>query len=269
MRIRSILPKFYESEDIGAMDWHTRLVFIGLWSYADDNGVGRDIPSLIAADLFPFDLSRDSRDTLARVSDALQTLSAGGQIIRYTLEKKPLYFIVKWDEYQRVDKPAKTRYERPTSTNAEIRETVATPSRDRRETVAPGEGEKGRRGEVTSSASAAEAREDVTELLDYLDSRIASNGAKRPGRNKINTDAMRLLLDADNRKPAQVRHVIEFATTDSFWKANILSAAKLREKFDQLLLKAGAATPAQYEPNSWMRSERKIPASWLEGEPVL
>lgn len=26
---------------------------------------------------------------------------------------------------------------------------------------------------------------------------------------------------------------------------------------------------AQYEPNSWMRSERKIPASWLEGEPVL
>lgn len=147
MRIRSILPKFYESEDVGAMDWHTRLLFIGLWSYADDNGVGRDVPSLIAADLFPYDLSRDSRDTLARVEDGLQALSDGGQIVRYTVDGKPLYFIPGWDSYQKVDRPAKARYPRPTSTNTEIRETVARPSRQVRETVVTGEGEKGRRGE--------------------------------------------------------------------------------------------------------------------------
>jgi hypothetical protein len=158
MRIRSILPKFYESEDIGAMDWNTRLVFIGLWSYADDNGVGRDVPSLIAADLFPYDLSRDSRDTLARVADALQTLSIGGQITRYTIDKKPLYFIVKWDEYQRVDRPAKPRYERPTSTNAEIRESLARVSRDSRDTLATGEGEKGRRGEGEKDETTSRSR---------------------------------------------------------------------------------------------------------------
>ena len=49
MRIRSIRPEFWASEDVAAMDWHTRLVYIGLWSYVDDNGVGRDLVPLIVA----------------------------------------------------------------------------------------------------------------------------------------------------------------------------------------------------------------------------
>ena len=63
MRIRSIKPEFWRSDDIDCLDWPTRLLFIGLWSYVDDNGVGRDRESDIAADLFSGDLSRDPRDT--------------------------------------------------------------------------------------------------------------------------------------------------------------------------------------------------------------
>jgi len=144
MRIRSILPNFYRSEDVGAMVWDTRLIFIGLWSYVDDNGVGRDVERLIAADLFPYD---EARDTLARLSRGLQTLCDGGQIVRYSIDGKPLLFVVEWDAYQRVDRPAKCRYERPTCENAIINERIATPSRGCRDTLATGEGEKGRRGE--------------------------------------------------------------------------------------------------------------------------
>jgi hypothetical protein len=69
MRIRSIRPEFWTSEDVAAMDWNTRLVFIGLWSYVDDNGVGRDTERLITAALFPLDAdlqepSRTSRTTV-------------------------------------------------------------------------------------------------------------------------------------------------------------------------------------------------------------
>ena len=53
MRIRSIRPEFWTSEDITSLSWEQRLIYIGLWSYVDDNGVGRDNPKLIAADLFP------------------------------------------------------------------------------------------------------------------------------------------------------------------------------------------------------------------------
>lgn len=139
------------------MSWETRLLFIGLWSYVDDNGVGRDVDSLIASNLFPFDLSRDSRECLARVANGLQSLSDGGQIVRYFVDQKPLLFIKGWDEYQKVDRPNKERYPRPTSTNAKIRDTLATPSRDSRDTLAPGEGEKGRRGVVKNTPSSADA----------------------------------------------------------------------------------------------------------------
>jgi len=127
MRIRSILPNFYRSEDVGAMDWETRLIFIGLWSYADDNGVGRDVAQVIVADLFPYD---DTRETVARLSRGLQALSDGGQIIRYTVANRPFLFVVKMDDYQRIDKPGKVRYVRPEHESASIRDTVATPSRE-------------------------------------------------------------------------------------------------------------------------------------------
>lgn len=93
-----------------------------------------------------------------------------------------------------------------------------------------------------SLITTSEASPEVTELLDHLDQRIQSNGAKKPSRTKSNIDAMRLLIDRDNRTPEQIHRVIDWATADSFWKSNILSAAKLREKFDQLLMRSGGAS---------------------------
>ena len=64
MRIRSIKPEFWRSRDIANLNWDARLVFIGLWSYVDDNGVGKDIDYDIIGDLFAADLIKD----LARLS---------------------------------------------------------------------------------------------------------------------------------------------------------------------------------------------------------
>ena len=147
MRIRSIRPEYWTSEDIATMTWDARLVYIGLWSYVDDNGVGRDVEPIIASELFPFDMAGDSRETLAKVSGALATLSSGGQIVRYESNGKPYFHVVAWKTHQRIDKPGKDRYPLPTTEDAIIRETVATPSRDSRDISTPGEGEKRRRGE--------------------------------------------------------------------------------------------------------------------------
>lgn len=246
MRIRSIKPDFWASEDIASLDWPTRLLFIGLWSYVDDNGVGRDSEKLIAASLFP--LEDDPRETLATVSRGLVGLSEGGQIDRYSVDGKPYLYVNAWDSHQRIDKRGKDRYPLPTSDNALRPDTLATSSRDSRDTLAPGEGEKGRRGgeeegrssssEIANAIRPDDERPDVEELLDFLDARIEENGAKRPKRNKGNRNAMRLLLDRDGRNAEQVRAAIEYATGDDFWRANVLSAAKLREKYDQLSLNA-------------------------------
>uniref|UniRef100_UPI003561EE3F hypothetical protein n=1 Tax=Actinotalea sp. TaxID=1872145 RepID=UPI003561EE3F len=59
--------------------------------------------------------------------------------------------------------------------------------------------------------------------------------------NRKNLDAARLLLDRDGRTVKQVEAAIDYATTDEFWRANILSMVKLREKYDQLRLHASRA----------------------------
>ena len=91
---------------------------------------------------------------------------------------------------------------------------------------------------VSASTEAAPLRNDVEELLDYLDEAITANGSRTPSRNKRNRDAMRLLIDKDGRAPADIRAVIDWAQNDSFWRSNILSASSLRDQYDKLRLQA-------------------------------
>ncbi len=145
MRIRSIKPEFWRSDDISALDRDDRLLFIGLWSYVDDNGVGRDKLADIAADLFAHDLEQDPRETFARVSRGLLNLAERGLITRYSAVGGGYLCVTGWTEHQRIDKPGKPRYPGP-------EEAFATSSRDSRETLAPGTGEQGNRGTVSLAA---------------------------------------------------------------------------------------------------------------------
>ena len=52
-------------------------------------------------------------------------------------------------------------------------------------------------------------------------------------------DDFRKLIELDGKSVDNVRLVIEWCQQDSFWKANILSAKKLREKYDQLKVQSG------------------------------
>jgi hypothetical protein len=54
---------------------------------------------------------------------------------------------------------------------------------------------------------------------------------------------MRLLLDLDGRTFEQVEAAIVWSQNDEFWRTNILSASKLRSKYDQLRLAAMRSKP--------------------------
>jgi len=51
-------------------------------------------------------------------------------------------------------------------------------------------------------------------------------------------NSCRLMRERDKRTQEEIDAMIEFSQNHSFWKANILSMPKLREKFDQLWLQA-------------------------------
>lgn len=48
---------------------------------------------------------------------------------------------------------------------------------------------------------------------------------------------VRLMMEADNRTEEQIVYLMDWCQNDSFWKSNILSTSKLREKFDQLVIR--------------------------------
>ena len=115
-----------------------------------------------------------------------------------------------------------------------------------------------------SSSEVADAtpdpeRPEVEELCVRLADRIEGNGAKRPNITKGWRDSARLLLDKDGHTAEQVAWLIDWCQRDEFWRSNILSMPKLREKFDQLKLKAtgGNVSPIRpkpaNDPNAWMR----------------
>lgn len=89
-----------------------------------------------------------------------------------------------------------------------------------------------------SSSSATPPREDVERICQHLADRMIANGCKPPTITKKWRDAARLLLDKDGRTEDQVHRAIEWATAHHFWAANILSLPTLREKYDQLRLRA-------------------------------
>ncbi|MDN5971840.1 hypothetical protein [Bifidobacterium crudilactis] len=148
MRIRSIKPEFWRSDDVDALSVFERLLFIGLWSYVDDNGVGVYSVKDIVSDLFAGDLVRDSNETLIRVKTGLQELSDKGLILIYREDGKDYLFVTNWEKHQRVPNPNKPRYPRPSNDSetpiALFNESLIRPH----ETLSTGTGEQRNRGTV-------------------------------------------------------------------------------------------------------------------------
>ena len=77
------------------------------------------------------------------------------------------------------------------------------------------------------------------QLAEYLFEKMKENNpeVKEPKLNDWAND-IRLMMEIDNRKEEQVRNMITWSQSNDFWKGNILSAKKLRDKYDQMKVQA-------------------------------
>jgi hypothetical protein len=126
MRIRSVKPEYWRSADTAVLDIFTRLLFIGLWNYVDDNGVGEDDVHLIRSDLFPRDRNVD--ELSERIHGSLTELSTRGQILRYThLDTGRDYFKVEAWQHQKISHPTASKKPLPTSDNIKLKEGSVNP----------------------------------------------------------------------------------------------------------------------------------------------
>jgi hypothetical protein len=120
-----------------------RLTFIGLWTYVDDQGRGRDEPRLLKAALWPLD-----DDVLAAHVDLhLADLVEAGLIERYAVDGQRYLAVRNWAEHQKIDRPTKETLPPPPQRRATDSERSA---RTRRKLVEGSSLErKGKEGKMT------------------------------------------------------------------------------------------------------------------------
>jgi hypothetical protein len=104
MRIRTIKPEFWQSESVGRLSRDARLLFIALWSFADDSGRGRGAFPAISGQLFPFD-----EGALKSLPAWFAELEAEGMVRRYQIDGTWFFDIPKWLQHQKIEKASKSR----------------------------------------------------------------------------------------------------------------------------------------------------------------
>jgi hypothetical protein len=106
-RIRTIKPEFWSDEKVVECSLNARLLFIGLWNFADDAGRQEDSARQIKMKVFPGD-----DFSAAEIEEMLRELSDNGLLIRYTVENKR-YIQVKGWRHQVINKPQSSKIPGP------------------------------------------------------------------------------------------------------------------------------------------------------------
>lgn len=91
--------------------------------------------------------------------------------------------------------------------------------------------------------------QEVHSLATLLADLIEANGSKRPKVLDSWLQDIDKMIRIDKRSPADIEGAIRWCQSNRFWRSNILSAGKLREKFDTMRLQAeddrSKATPGK------------------------
>jgi hypothetical protein len=103
-RIRTIKPEFPQSETVGRLSRDARLLFIQLWTIADDEGRARAASRMLASLLYPYD------DDAPKLIDGwLTELEGEGCIRRYEVDGKAYLDIPHWSKHQKIDHKSASR----------------------------------------------------------------------------------------------------------------------------------------------------------------
>lgn len=104
-RKRMIDPNIWQSEDFSKLSTLGKLVFIGLFSLADDEGRGRCNPVYLKSILFPYEEGIRSAD----IDKTLSEISSNMSVIFYSCDGSSYYSLYNWNTWQKIDRPSESK----------------------------------------------------------------------------------------------------------------------------------------------------------------
>lgn len=176
-RIRTIKPEFWTSAQVLECSPTARLLFIGLWNFADDCGRHVDNPKQVKAEIFPADdiLSEDIRGML-------DELERNKLIFRYTVDDVDILQVTGW-KHQRIDKPQPSRFPGPNGDRSENdRGTFVPEGRGGEGKGGEGKGKDSRGGRVDDKSPNASRPDDISPVPAHSQESGANGSARRDER---------------------------------------------------------------------------------------
>jgi len=100
-RIRSLKPEFWTSEQLAECCRDARLLFVGLWTFSDDNGIHKAKPKRLKMEVFPADSDCSEEQMLVWIDELIDN----GLVIEYTVDGVDYWKVTGWKKHQRIDQP--------------------------------------------------------------------------------------------------------------------------------------------------------------------
>ena len=108
-RIRSIKPEFWRSPSTAAASPRARLLYIAMWNWCDDYGVGEWTPRELLGFAFP----NDEDVTNAEFQSLCTEVAACFGTEFYVVRGRRFYYIPAWDDHQKNERRATGKYPKP------------------------------------------------------------------------------------------------------------------------------------------------------------
>jgi hypothetical protein len=279
-RIRNLKPEFWTDGNIVQLSFAARLFYQGTWNFAlCDRGHLPDDPMELKLKILP----ADDVDPAALVEE----LVTFGRLVRGTAPDGRRYLrIARLADHNKVDprwsprcpycaaESGSSSESRPAS--PKLPDTPASHTEPPRNSPQEGKGREGKVGEGKKDISPELAprdpdlsqsdRPEIDRICRHLADRMVENGCKRPTITQKWRDAARLMLDRDKRTEEQIHAAIDWCQSDSFWRGNILSLPKLRDKYDQLSMAARRPSNGGPRPSTTDQRVAQAQAGRADGQ---
>jgi hypothetical protein len=180
------------------------------------------------------EITKHAKDGEDSLRTGIKELKENGYIKRFPVKDEQTKKIIEWEthvhESPQVEKPhlEKPHLEKPYVENPTLLSIDSTKYLNKLNTDKPS----------TDNTSSHKYKTCDMEMAQQLFDRMLENNenAKKPNLHKW-ADEFRLMRERDNRTEEQIKYLIDWTQSDSFWKGNILSPTKLRKQFDQLAVR--------------------------------
>lgn len=192
-------------------------------------------------------LSEETKLTKMQIRTTIKKLILTQEITQEKVFKTSLFTVINYDKYQNDNTNDNTKITQNITSKQHRNNIEITSIEEYKE----GEESKEEKNNIdivetpTEISTAVKFESDSFEMLCvetiihscleiYPNSKVPST-QKEKEKWAIEIDRMKRL---DNRTEEEIRQALQFAITDSFWKGNIRSAKKFREKFETLMIQS-------------------------------